>query len=572
MALATLCSKLQDKGGQDDLNVRFRAFVVDHRVRDGSGDEAHAVAEVLGKKGALMFSCCRYLLTMPDIPTDVLNIQWPEGLDAKEAPNFESLARTYRFQALGRACRNHQIKSLFLAHHRDDQAETVLMRMMNGHRKNGLCGMRLSADIPECRGLYGVHQSGCSGPGISLGGKTEIDIATQFRVTNSSDSSKHALVAPPSSMGDMWIESGGIRIYRPLLGFSKKELRDTCEIDGMPWFEDHTNVDPTLTTRNAIRHIYANYKLPVALQKASILALAKRLQERRDEEAENRSRISALKLQIMEFQPRVPYCSIYFEPLNMGYHAKQLASISSTVLENTSLWLRAAIQMVSPIEQIPLKTLSTAVQRVYPELDSQSINGQATRKPFTVAGVMFEPVRSNMHEAVPFHTHPGYKWTAREDSSPIPHRVADRTWIIKPQPFVRGKEPRLRFIPFQGRDERAYWDDPESWKLYDGRFWIRLLNLTSSNIYVRPFQPHDVSKLKGTAFMTQLEQRERELLYFKTAKVRYVLPVIVADIDGVEHVVALPSLNIGVPGFETLVKYQINYRSLDVWDNTQIDP
>ncbi|OBT79030.1 hypothetical protein VF21_02395 [Pseudogymnoascus sp. 05NY08] len=540
MALASLCSRIQSKD-----RFKFRAFVVDHKVRAGSGDEAHAVAKILEEK---------------DIPTDVLKIEWPEGLNAKEASNFESLARTYRFQALGKACRDHDIQSLFLAHHRDDQAETVLMRMINGHRKDGLCGMRLSGDIPECRGIYGVHQSGVSAP------------ASQIEFGRIASGNSRSLGSPgddmPSTISPigMRIESGGIKVYRPLLCFTKQELRDTCEANGMSWFEDKTNADPTLTMRNAIRHIYANNKLPVALQKPSILALAKRLQESRNRDMERRNKSFAQKVQILKFEPSVPYCSVYFEPLNLGYNARSSMEISSTEFEDASWWLRAVIQLISPVENIALGTLSTAVQRIYPELDSQAGHDSTPRKAFTVAGVMFEPAPSDMHDTL-LSSHKDYSPTASEGSTLAPQQIADRHWIVRPQPYKRGKEPHLEFNPFQGQDEEAYWRDNDSWKLFDGRFWIRILNLTSANISLRPFQAEDVHKLKGTEFLEQLEQREKLLLPLKASKFRYVLPAIVAEVDGAERVVGLPTLGIIAQDFKKLVKYEVRYRGLDSWPN-----
>ncbi|KFY38953.1 hypothetical protein V494_04159 [Pseudogymnoascus sp. VKM F-4513 (FW-928)] len=531
MALASLCSGIQNKD-----RFRFRAFVVDHKVRVGSGDEAHAVAKILEEK---------------DIPTDVLKIEWPEGLNAKEASNFESLARKYRFQALGKACRDHGIHSLFLAHHRDDQAETVLMRMINGHRKDGLCGMRLSGDIPECRGIYGVHQSGLdhhSAPASQRG----FDGGTSLKRSHYSDPSD----CTTSSMG-MRIESGGIKVYRPLLCFSKQELRDTCEANGMAWFEDKTNADPTLTMRNAIRHIYANNEVPVALQKPSILALAKRLQENRDRDIERRTSAFSQKVQILKFEPSVPYCSVYFEPLDVGDNAKSSTEISSTEFEDASWWLRAVIQLISPVENIALGSLSTAVRRVFPELESQRDYNPASRRAFTVAGVMFEPAPSDIHDTL----------SASEKASAAPQLAANRHWIIRPQPFSRGKEPRLEFMPCQGMDQEAYWRDDDSWKLFDGRFWIRILNLTPGKISLRPFQAQDVNKLKGTRFMAELEQREKLLLPLKASKFRYVLPAIVAEVDGMEQVVGLPTLGIISRDFEKLVKYEVRYRGLDSWLN-----
>lgn len=498
------------------------------------------------------------LLTILDIPTDVLKIEWPEGLNAKEASNFESLARKYRFQALGKACRDHGIHSLFLAHHRDDQAETVLMRMINGHRKDGLCGMRLSGDIPECRGIYGVHQSGVVDDHSATTSKIEFG--------GRMDSPEDSMPSTASPMG-MRIESGGIKVYRPLLGFSKQELRDTCGANDMTWFEDKTNADPTLTMRNAIRHIYANNTLPVALQKPSILALAKRLQECRDKDLERRNKSFRQKVQILKFEPSVPYCSVYFEPLDMGKFSNNSGEDSSTEFEDASWWLRAAIQLISPVENITLGSLSTAVQRVFPELDSQPSYSSAPRKAFTVAGVMFEPAPSDIHEDTLLSNRPGYNSTASENSSPVPQRIANRHWIIRPQPFNRGKEPRLEFMPFQGKYEGAYWRDNDSWKLFDGRFWIRILNLTSANISLRPFQEQDVSKLKGTKFMAQLELREKLLLPLKASKFRYVLPAIVAELDGAERAVGLPTLGIVAQDFENLVKYEVRYRGLGSWPN-----
>jgi hypothetical protein len=76
-----------------------------------------------------------------------------------------------------------------------------------------------------------------------------------------------------------------------------------------------------------------------------------------------------------------------------------------------------------------------------------------------------------------------------------------------------------------------------------------------------------VNKLKGTRLMAQLEEREESLLPIKASKFRYVLPVIVVEQDGTGQVVGLPSLGVIAEGFETLVKYQIRYRSLDSWPN-----
>lgn len=42
----------------------------------------------------------------------------------------------------------------------DDQVETILMRLSNGHRGLGLTGIKPIAKIPECFGIHGVYESG----------------------------------------------------------------------------------------------------------------------------------------------------------------------------------------------------------------------------------------------------------------------------------------------------------------------------------------------------------------------------------------------------------------------------
>ncbi|KXJ86708.1 hypothetical protein Micbo1qcDRAFT_168193, partial [Microdochium bolleyi] len=65
-----------------------------------------------------------------------------------------------RYRHLGLECAFRGIGSLLVAHHADDQYETVLMRMLSGHPSRGLRGIRPTSEIPECEGLYGAFRSG----------------------------------------------------------------------------------------------------------------------------------------------------------------------------------------------------------------------------------------------------------------------------------------------------------------------------------------------------------------------------------------------------------------------------
>ncbi|RAL23187.1 tRNA lysidine(34) synthetase TilS [Thermoflavimicrobium daqui] len=58
--------------------------------------------------------------------------------------NSQSVARRLRYEAFQRAAKHLQIRTLALAHHADDQVETILMRFLRGTGVAGLSGMAMS--------------------------------------------------------------------------------------------------------------------------------------------------------------------------------------------------------------------------------------------------------------------------------------------------------------------------------------------------------------------------------------------------------------------------------------------
>lgn len=143
--------------------MELRAATVDHRLRQGSGREAEDAGALCARLG---------------IAHDVLT--W-EGWSGQG--NLQDAARSARRALLGDWARRHGLAHLALGHTRDDQAETVLMRLARGSGVDGLAAM-----APMRR-------------------------------------------------------SGSVTWLRPLLDISRDDLRDYLRAEGQSWVEDPSNED-----------------------------------------------------------------------------------------------------------------------------------------------------------------------------------------------------------------------------------------------------------------------------------------------------------------------------------------
>ena len=119
-------------------------------------------------------------------------------LIGEERGNIESRARAGRYEALADLCIEYGIEDLLLAHHQNDQAETVLLQILRGAGVAGASGM------------------------------------------------------PHSRVFDT--KEGEITLWRPLLNQNRKELEAYAKEHKLKWIEDPSNQDVQYR-RNAIRKI-----------------------------------------------------------------------------------------------------------------------------------------------------------------------------------------------------------------------------------------------------------------------------------------------------------------------------
>lgn len=120
-------------GGPDSLALlllahaafpgRIEAATVDHGLRSSSAAEALMVAGLCARLG---------------VPHATLRGEW----DSHAGNGLHAAARDYRYRLLQRWCDTRQIGILATAHHLDDQAETLLMRLARGSGVGGLGAIR----------------------------------------------------------------------------------------------------------------------------------------------------------------------------------------------------------------------------------------------------------------------------------------------------------------------------------------------------------------------------------------------------------------------------------------------
>jgi len=141
-------------GGPDSLALMLLASAaltepiavatVDHGLRPESGAEAEIVSRLCADRGMQH-------LTL--------------RLDLKPGAGLQERAREARYLALGAWAQTAGLAAIATAHHADDQAETLLMRLSRGAGVRGLAAMRRRSSVPglpECallRPLLGWRRS-----------------------------------------------------------------------------------------------------------------------------------------------------------------------------------------------------------------------------------------------------------------------------------------------------------------------------------------------------------------------------------------------------------------------------
>ena len=461
----------------------------------------------------------------------VSSLTWPDSVSPLDLPGFETQARRLRYQALGEACRKSLHTWLLLAHHDDDQAETVLMRLASGHKGIGLLGIPRRADIPECLGMHGLHRSGARDRIATRLAQIEKNNASDPRVQR-----LRQVLAEPGIM-----ENGGVKIMRPLLGFRKERLIETCRAQSVSWEEDKTNEDIWRTPRNSVRALLRSAKLPQALQTPSMLRLAKHSQDIYHKQIATAMRIQTC-CEILLFDVRCGALVVRFprhltksETEVTGWSKSDLSKYVGKVRLTALLLLRKLVRTVTPQEEVPLKSLEQAVVSIFPDLSDRDTLADRTLQPtsLTASGIQFQKLHSPL-AAPQSELDSSMSWLDHD-----PNFV----WKLTRQPFV--KAPPSLIIQPSAKPESPVAPSWSSWHLWDGRYWIRLLHRSCQPLTVRSFQPSDLQHLQSRLGPQRYKQFHESLHLIVPGKVRWTL-LALAEIEDdslpMGRILALPTL------------------------------
>lgn len=144
---------------------------------------------------ALVRSCCRDA----DVPCHVAHLD--ADREARETgTSMQEAARDLRYDYVARLARDYDARAVATGHHRDDQAETVLLQLFRGAGPAALAGMRPSRPLETM-------------------------------------DSMHAALGPPPGEP----EPNTARLIRPLLSVPRRAIEAYAEERGLKWREDPTN-------------------------------------------------------------------------------------------------------------------------------------------------------------------------------------------------------------------------------------------------------------------------------------------------------------------------------------------
>ncbi len=117
---------------QKEVGFYLYVINVNHHIRGEESDKDSAFVEEFCKKKKIEYSIC-------DVDA--------KKLKKDEKVTLEESARKLRYEVFASEMKKHNLNKLFLAHHKNDQAETILMHIFRGSGISGAAGIKQTEKI-----------------------------------------------------------------------------------------------------------------------------------------------------------------------------------------------------------------------------------------------------------------------------------------------------------------------------------------------------------------------------------------------------------------------------------------
>ena len=449
----------------------------------------------------------------PGNRASISTIAWPPGIDPANLKGFETQARDLRFQTLGHACRTHRVWSLLFGHHAHDVHENLLMRLVTiGTGASGLTGTRESDPIAACDGGYAISRSGEFDPAPTAG----LD----------------PVLGP---------EAGGVYVHRPLLAFPKERLIATCRAAGLPWVEDETNANVELTQRNAVRKIVASGQLPRALQLPAMTVTSETCRRNNDViidlslELFRACRIELFDMHAGTLTVQVPAPDLVFgrDFASAWSQRAQMMVLSSFV--------RFLAEMVAPRTSLVRKSFEHIIESMF------SMGHSGPRKAprsCSTADTMFLLCDYQSERLRGF-----------------------RRWVVHRSPYSSAQHRAIDMMIPRNYTEQRHQENWE-FKLWDGRFWIRVHNRSNRGLVMKPTT---AAALKSFAHSKKSKEGGKLLSLVLRQVAPYTIKETIPTLQlggdrenpDETRIVALPTLGIARADYVRWVNWQVHYKMVD---------
>jgi tRNA(Ile)-lysidine synthase len=218
-------------------SIRFVALTVNHNLREEGAREAEQVHKLLARH---------------KIEHHILNWEHKE----KILSNIQHKARLARRELLSNWCQGNAIKTLLLAHTKNDIAETFFMNIFRGSGIYGLSSIPEKTIISHNTYDLQLHKS-CNSSSSRMRGSSDIN-SSKRPISRECQTTLDPRIREDDEAVECYEYK--IQIIRPVSIFTKDELKNFLQEKNIDWIEDPSNQNKKFL-RTKVRDLFSSKEM-----------------------------------------------------------------------------------------------------------------------------------------------------------------------------------------------------------------------------------------------------------------------------------------------------------------------